>query len=1172
MRCLFCGLNCATERFFWRKIGNKGTSRNCFALFSLLFQQPYFTNSLTMRFKYLFLVLVFVGTSLRAQDLPDWENPAVISRNTERPHASLVPYANEASALKFDRSASPFVKMLNGTWKFKWVSHPSKVPGDFFQPNTSTANWDDLPVPSNWQVVGAREGRPYDRPIFTNIKHPFPTNPPRILSDTNAVGLYRTNFSLPTDWQKRDVFLHFAGVQSACYVWVNGLQVGYHEDGMTPAEFNVSKYLRSGENTLAVQVINWSDGSYLEDQDYWRLAGIFRDVYLFATPTIHVRDFYVTTDLDDNYQNGTLKIAAFVKNFSSEVQDKYQIKFGLYESGGRVVAADLIKNVPMMDPKDESYLTLNLPLENPLKWTAETPNLYLLTLQVINEEGKIVEVLSTRVGFRKVVIQNGQLLVNGKAVKLKGVNRHEFDPNTGRVISRESMVKDILLMKQNNINAVRTSHYPNDPLWYDLCDEYGLYLIDEANIESHELWQQKNVILADKPEWKDAFMARGKALVERDKNHPSIIIWSLGNESGMGQHFEDMAQLIRLIDPTRPIQYEGRRDYPKDFKQLDQSLSNFDIITTMYPAPQGLLTLMEKDATRPVIICEYAHSMGNSVGNLQDYWNYIDKYPRLQGAFIWDWADQGLYVKKNGKDYINHVNYIDGANAGDGLVNPDRLPQPEINEVKHVYQYVKFLPTDTLLPQNQNITIKNGYDFLSLKPFKLVWQLLENGKVIQQGENANLAILAGTEQNVTVPYNVPTSNPSAEYFLNLSVQLKEKTPWAQVGHEVAFQQLAIKTPLTAKPLVATAGAVKVGLVRGGGIRLTGPQFSITFDRKTVGMSSFLYKNKELIGQTLQPNFWRVPTDNDEGGGKVGFAARWRAAGLDSLQRAGGDLRVEPVSASVARVHTQSTWVGKKGSNLVVKTTYTVFASGDVQVKNTVAVSPNMPPLAKVGMQLQLSSAFQNLRWYGRGPFESYWDRKSAALVGEYSSTVAAQHFPYIMAQESGNHTDVRWAALSQSDGLGLLVMGAPTLNFSTHDYTDADLLAAKITQDLPRGNTTVLNLDYQLMGLGGDDSWTPRTHPEYLLTAKEYTYAFRLRPFDNASDLNTVVNTSLPEIAERSTELSALGVPVSKAQSAESEIIDEKEAAIQQAEARKYLPKKVKKSRAKYTKKRRRRR
>ncbi len=1095
------------------------------------------------------------------QALPDWENPAVISRNTERPHTTIVPYSDEASALKFDRAASPYVKSLNGTWKFKWVSHPSKVSGDFFQQNINTSTWDDLPVPSNWQVVGAREGRPYDRPIFSNIKHPFPPSPPRITSDTNSVGLYRTQFNLPANWQGRDIFLHFAGVQSACYVWVNGLQVGYHEDGMTPAEFNITKYLRGGDNQLTVQVINWSDGSYLEDQDFWRISGIFRDVYLYATPTIHIRDYYVVTDLDDNYQNATLKITAFVKNFSSQVQDKYQIKFKLYDLSGRLMQNDLVKNVPMMDPKDESYLSLNVPITSPALWSAETPNLYKLLIQVVDGEGRTAEVLSTRVGFREVNLRNGQLLVNGKAVKFKGVNRHEFDPNTGRVMSRESMIKDIVLMKQHNINAVRSSHYPNDPLWYDLCDEYGLYVIDEANIESHELWQQKGIILAANADWKDAFVARGKAMVERDKNHPSIVIWSLGNESGMGANFDSMAEIIRLIDPSRPLHYEGRSNYPKTFEDVDQPVTKFDINGTMYPSVKVMEALAQKDPNRPLIICEYAHSMGNSVGNLSDYWELIDKNPRMQGGFLWDWVDQGLTLKdKAGNWYISHINRIDGANAGDGLVNPDRTPQPEINEVKHVYQYIKFSPKDTLSAQNQAITIQNTYNFLSLKPFKLTWQLLENGKVIQKGDINDLNATPGAQQSLFIPYSMPASG--GEYFLNLSVKLKENTPWAQAGHEVAFQQLYLKNNYPASKTVVTwpaTSTVKVGLVRGGGIQLTNPQFIIVFDRKVAGISSFIYKNREFITKPLQPNFWRVPTDNDEGGGKSAFAARWRTAGLDSLRRLGTDIRIEQVSPSVAKVHTQSTWGGRSGVNLVVKTTYTVYGSGDVDVKNTITVNGNnVPPLPKVGMQMQLPASFRNLMWYGRGPFESYPDRLSAAQVGQYSGTVASQHFPYIMAQENGNKSEVRWAAVTDSVGFGLAIMGSPTFNFSAHDYTDADLLASKITQQLPRGYVSVLNFDHKIMGLGGDDSWTPRTHTEYLLTNKEYSYSFRLRPFDASTPLTSITQSALPEMTAQSQAASELGAPASiiKEESSGKAALDAQEAAIRKAEARKYNKKK----------------
>ena len=1075
---------------------------------------------------FLFLFL----STVQAQTTPDWENPEVFATNTERPRASGVPYTSEKAAMTLDPAASPWFKSLNGTWKFKWVQHPSKVPADFFLPATSTQNWDDLPVPSNWQVVGAREGRAYDRPIFTNIKHPFKANPPKIEADTNAVGLYRTTFTTPTDWKTNQVFLHFAGVQSACYVWVNGQKVGYHEDGMTPAEFDVTKYLQSGNNDLAVEVINWSDGSYLEDQDYWRISGIFRDVYLYATPSIHARDLYIVTDLDDDYRDATLRVTTFVKNFLNQVQDRFQIQYSLFDANGKAVFADEAKNIPMLDPKDEAYQSFSMKVANPAKWTAETPNLYTLIVKIVNADGAVVEVTSSRVGFRKIKIENGLLLVNGRAVTFKGVNRHEFDPTTGRVVSREMMVKDILLMKQHNINSVRTSHYPNNPLWYDLCDEYGLYVIDEANIESHEMFQLKGISMAALPEWKGAFLARGKALVERDKNHPSVIIWSLGNETGFGQSFEDMAQIIKLIDPTRPIHYEGRSNYQFDFSKIDQPLSSFDIISTMYPSVAGMVSLMERDPSRPVIICEYAHSMGNSVGNLKDYWDAIDKYPRLQGAFIWDWVDQGLYLKdRNGRAYIDHVNHIDGANAGDGLVNPDRVPQPEINEVKHVYQYVKFMPNDSISPQNQTITLQNTYDFIPLKPFKLVWQLLENGRVLQQGEIQNLTAEAGTNQSVTIPYSIQTVRPGAEYWLNLSIQTKEKSPWAAAAHEVAFEQLRVAVTATAKPLqYASATNLKYGLDRAsGGVKVqAGSVFSVLLDRKIGGITSINFKGQELLSQPLLPNFMRVPTDNDEGSAPASFAARWRKAGLDSLKYMGGNVQ-QPVmvNSQTIRVEMTGVWKAKVG-NITVKSVYDIFGTGDIRVKNTFTMNGNFPPLAKVGMQAQMPATFSDFKWYGRGPFESYWDRKTAARVGEYAGKVADQHFDYIMAQENGNKTDVRWAAVTDASGKGLLVVGAPLLNVSVHDYTDADLLASKKTQNLPRGNTTLLNIDQQLMGLGGDDSWTPRTHPEYLLKAKEYTYAYRLKLIDGPSDLDALASTALPDVSvEASSPASLLGAP-----------------------------------------------
>lgn len=1055
--------------------------------------------------------------------VPDWENPQIISRNTEKPHATLVPFSTEQQALTTDWKASPLVKLLNGTWKFRWVKNPSPayMQGNFYEVGINDQNWDNIPVPSNWQVVGAREGRPYDRPIFTNIKHPFPANPPRITADTNSVGLYRTHFSVASAWQDHEVYLHFAGVQSACNVYLNGQFIGYHEDGMTPAEFRVTDQVRmTGDNVLAVQVINWSDGSYLEDQDFWRLSGIYRDVFLYATPRVHIRDFSVVTDLDEQFKDATLKISAYLRNLSGQAEINNQFRMTLYDPAGKVVFTEKLAASEAVGTDQDKLFRLSKLVSAPLLWTAETPNLYKLTLQLLNADGIAIEAVSQRVGFRDVSISRGQLLVNGKAVTFKGVNRHEFDPTTGRVISRESMIRDIQLMKQYNINAVRTSHYPNVPEWYDLCDEYGLYVIDEANIESHELWG-KNIILADLPEWRDAFIARGRAMVERDKNHPSILIWSLGNESGMGQNFIDMANIIKVVDPTRPIHYEGRKPYTAT------SLTSFDIISTMYPSVSDMLALMEKDPTRPVIVCEYAHAMGNSVGNLRDYWVAIDKYPRLQGGFIWDWVDQGLRLRNKARqEYTDHINYIDGANAGDGLVNPDRMPQPELNEVKTVYQYVKFGSQTSLSAEQNKITVRNNYDFLSLDLFRLEWQVIRNGEITQQGVVDNLNAQPGQTQLIALPLRLPAVPDAGEYFLNLTLRLKSATRWAAAGHIVASDQLAIKTKLsTAVPMGVSSLPLVKATQTPEKITVRSKDIAVVFDRAAGGLAELFYQGRNILQHGPQPSFWRVPTDNDEGGGNASFAARWRKAGLHTAQAETVDMQVLTTQPQLIVVRCTNA-VSLNGGKIRQQTDYTVFGTGDIQVTTTYTPEGTLPPLARVGLQLELPASFNTLKWYGRGPFESYWDRKESARVGLYTGKVADQFFPYTMAQENGNKTDVRWAHLTDETGTGLLFIAEPVsssaasvtgstglLSINVRDYTDQALLAAKnpASQTVERGTTTVVNIDYQQMGLGGDDSWSPRTHAEYLLPANRiYTYTFRLRPVNAQTSIPDVVAMPLP--------------------------------------------------------------
>ncbi|HYN04608.1 MAG TPA: glycoside hydrolase family 2 TIM barrel-domain containing protein, partial [Vicinamibacteria bacterium] len=666
---------------------------------------------------------------------PEWEDPAVFAVGTERPRAGFVPHATREGALSRDRQRSPFFRLLNGRWRFRWVKSPGAVETGFEQPAYDDAAWDTLPVPSNWQVVGANENRPYDRPFFTNIKHPFKADPPHVPHDDNPVGLYRTRFEVPAEWKGRRVFVHFAGVQSAYYVWVNGTRLGYREDAFTPGEFDATAHLKPGTNVLAVEVIHHSDGSYLEDQDYWRLAGIFRDVYLLAQPQVRLRDFRVRTDLDAAYRDATLEIGAFLENRSPNAASGHEVLATVLGADGAEVFRAKLSPTGAVAPGAEAALLGSGKVPAPRLWSAESPTLYTLLLEHRDAAGAVQEVVATRIGFREVEIKGGQLLLNGVAITFKGANRHEFDPDHGRVVSRERMLQDIRLMKQHNFNAVRTSHYPNDPLWLELCDEYGLYAVDEANVESHELWEKK-IYIADDPAWTGAFVARGVAMVERDKNHPSVVFWSMGNETGLGRSFDAMYAAMKKIDPTRPIHYESRNP------PYAPTLSSFDIISTMYPTVEHVLDLMNQDPTRPVIICEYAHAMGNGLGNFYKYWDAFDAHPRLQGGFIWDWVDQALrHPGPGGRAVWNWVNTSDGANGNDGLVSADRTPQPEILEAKKVQQPVKVEAVDVLAGR---VRVTNAYDFADLSGLAVEWRLLADGVTAQSGTWAEpLDIRAG---------------------------------------------------------------------------------------------------------------------------------------------------------------------------------------------------------------------------------------------------------------------------------------------------------------------------------------------------------------------------------------------------------------------------------------------
>jgi beta-galactosidase len=1054
----------------------------------------------------IFALLLRFSFDANAQAIPEWLDPNVVSVNTERPRANFVPYADEKSAI-LKAEKSPFVTSLNGSWKFKWASHPSKALSGFYNPSVNTKDWDDIPVPSNWQVIAAKEGRPYDRPVPTNTKPVFQANPPRIIADTNSVGMYRTTFTVADDIQNKTVFIQFGGVASACYVWLNGEAIGYHEDSMTPFEFDVTDDVKTGVNHLAVQVINWSDGSYLENQDFWRLSGIFRDVNLLILPKTIISDFSIRPDLDEKNENAILKIGTFIKNFASHSIHAHQVVCTLYDANGAVVDRPVSHSIHELESYQEAAIRVEIPVQNPLKWSAEIPSLYTLTIQLMNSDGKVLIAVSQPVGFRSVRISNGQLLVNGKAISIKGVNLQEFEPETGRVISKETMIADIKLMKQHNINAVRIAHGPNAPEWYDLCDQYGLYVMDEANIDSHDLWQ-KNIVLADKPEWKKAFMARGTAMLDRGKNHPSVIIWSLGNESGMGVNFTAMADFIRLADPSRPIHYDGRKN------NKPATPNDFDIVSVMNPSANDMIELVRKDKTRPLILNAYPHAKGNSIGNLKEHWDVIEKYPTMQGGFIWSWADQGLKAKhSDGTDYWDYYKSTEGTTAGFGLVNPDRIPQPELSEVKKVYQYIKFELPDTLRQGQKTVVIRNNYDFLSTNGFELGWALQENGKIISKGVISNLNIPARQAHKVTIPYELPNGkSANNEFFLNLTITLKTATAWAEKGHEIAWQQtpVAVYNPEPEQVSLTRNTALRITQLNSNQTQITGQHFSVTFDKKDGRMTSFKNKKEEMLVTGPFANLWRVATDNDEGGGIKSFASVWRNAGLDTLQLISCNIKTERVNTHAHRVVLTKVLKGVTGQ-IQVNSVYTVYATGDIHVQNTFTPSGEWPALAKVGMQFQMPSAFSKMQWYGKGPHETYADRKTSGRVGVYTGNVDAQHFPYMIPQENGNKTDVRWASITNQEGIGLLAISDSLFNVNVHDYSDIELQASqKKAAVLARGNTTTVNLDLAQMGIGEEKIGLPNARQTNLLPAKTYSYSFRLKAIEPTTNIDATLRSRLP--------------------------------------------------------------
>jgi beta-galactosidase len=1019
---------------------------------------------------------------------PEWNNnPQIFGLNRMEAHAVRAAYATVEEALRADVEAAGSIHSLNGAWKFAFAENPQARIHNFYELHYDHSTWKDIAVPAHWQLQG------YDYPQYTNIRYPWDGNediqPPFAPTKYNPVGSYVRSFTVPSDWQNQPVFISFQGVESAFYVWVNGDLVGYSEDTFTPAEFDLTPYLVEGENKLAVEVYRWCDASWLEDQDFWRMSGIFREVYLYTTPeTAHIYDFSAVPVLDERYENAELTIRAKLTNYYEKDLGTLTIEAMLYDKGDQPVLGQPIQVKAELNGLPFCNMEAAATVNHPLKWSAESPHLYKLVLALKDANGVLIEAVSCKVGFRTFELKDSLMQINGQPIMFKGVNRHEFSSESGRAVGYADMLTDVQLMKAYNINAVRTSHYPNHPLWYDLCDEYGLYVIDETNLETHGSWTYRqeglgNTVPGSNPAWTGAVLDRCNSMLQRDKNHPSIIIWSLGNESFGGDNFLKMYDLLKKADPTRLVHYEGVFHY-----RASEAAS--DIESQMYTPVDKVEEYAQNNPKKPFILCEYSHAMGNSCGNLFKYWELFEKYPILQGAFIWDWMDQA--IRTTTPDGVSYLAYggdfgespHDGTFCGDGLIFADRSISPKLLEVKKCYENIHIEAIDL---QKGTFKVTNRNLFTNLSDYLLVWQVMQNGVEIATGsETVNLEPLADKQLALSYIYPKKQPNDQAEYLLNISFVTKEDQLWAKEGHEVAFGQFILSPGIrVGQNQVASKLEVSED---GKDLLITGLGFSLAFGKATGDLHSYKIENIELLKQAAAPNFWRALTDNDRGNKLQERSGTWREAGAE---RELCQLAWEVSNSSVV-VNVQYKLPTTVVSYCSIR--YCVFADGEVEVRQELMPGEHLHEIPEIGMLFMLDASFANLSWYGRGPQESYWDRATSARIGLYEGKVSEQMVPYLRPQECGNKTDVRFAALLNEQGIGLELSGSPVLELNALPYTPLELEAHDHGYKLPTSGHVALRVNYKQMGVGGDDSWGARAHPEFTLFANRgYTFEFRMR-------------------------------------------------------------------------------
>ncbi|MDR2813065.1 MAG: DUF4981 domain-containing protein [Prevotellaceae bacterium] len=1013
--------------------------------------------------------------ALQAQT-PEWENPEIFGVNKEAARATALPYGSEQQAIADVYAQSPYYRSLDGTWKFSWHKRPEDKPEGFYKEGYNVAEWGNIQAPGNWEIQG------YGVPIYTNATYPHPGNPPFIDHSDNPVGCYVREFDVPDSWSGRRVYLHFESGLTAMYVWVNGRYVGYSQVTKSAAEFDVTPYVRQGANRIAIEGYRWSDGAYLEDQDFWRLSGFDRSIYLYSVAQVRIRDFFARGDLDASYKNGLFALDLTLKNHLT-TEASVQAEVQLLDASGKLLLKKA--QAATLKPEAEAALAFASKVSSPQLWSNETPYLYTLLVALKDKSGNALEVTSSKIGFRKVEIKNAQLLVNGKAILVRGVNLHEHNPYAGHAQDEATMRRDIALMKQHNINAVRTSHYPQSPLWYKLCDEYGLFVVDEANLESHGLGYGPDNV-ANFPEWREAHLDRVIRLVERDKNHPCVIAWSLGNEASNGKAFFDMYDWVKARDNTRPVQYE----------QAGEN-RNTDIVCPMYPHIENMKRYAARtDVTRPYIMCEYAHAMGNSTGNFQEYFDVIATSPHMQGGFIWDWVDQGIEATDDsGRKYwayggdIGGYQYTHDQNfCANGLITPDRKPHPGLYEVKKVYQDILFHAKNIA---KGVVTVENRFLYKNLSEYDFRWELIRNGEKTAEGKLA-IAQASGTKKDVTIPLPTLQKESGAEYFLNIYAYTKTATEMVPAGHEAAREQFALPVSgYFSQSSPAPSGNVETAHEDNNRIVLKAGEVTAVFSKRSGSLESYTYGDKRLLTSAPQPDFWRAPTDNDYGSRMQETSQIWQLAGRNkTLEK----FTVSNTGQEIVIVVEYT--LNNVSSPYTVQ--YVVSSDGAIRVKAAwKAGRKGLPELPRFGMQMCLPAEFAAFTYYGRGPWENYSDRNTSSLVGIYGSRVAEQQFDYMRPQENGNKTDVRWLTLTNSDGLGLKITGLQPLSVKVahNSANDLDFGVTKKNSHpcevTPRWEI-FLNVDYLQRGVGGDDSWGRPPHQPYRLLSDAYEYEYKI--------------------------------------------------------------------------------